>query len=319
MSWTPDQLLLLARAGRLYPSVILSGGTAEERRNLAFELGRTLLCERAAEERPCNICNNCRRIDSERYLDEAKAKASSEKNPKGAAVREMGVRQSHPDFLLLERPQGRKLISVHSVRPLVASAQMAPFEARGQVFAIADADTLHPFGAEALLKTLEEPVGDRARNFLLLTPSAQDLLPTLRSRSLTVYLGGERREASDEQIDDLTEHWRQQPGDERLGPWLADLAAKLVAVGGKDIGDVRNRGGWTRMAAAVSSVARRLELRSQRAAAHAFAADLLDAHLLRMRFISPDRIIRGLGARRLRRESPATGFGSAVEDLLGLP
>jgi hypothetical protein len=43
--------------------------------------------------------------------------------------------------------------------------------------------------ANALLKSLEEPHTTAPRNFLLLAPSRLDLLPTLRSRSLAVFLG----------------------------------------------------------------------------------------------------------------------------------
>ena len=38
-----------ARQGRLYPAVILDGGTAESRCRAALELSRTLLCEAPPE------------------------------------------------------------------------------------------------------------------------------------------------------------------------------------------------------------------------------------------------------------------------------
>src|SRR4029077_18384831 len=56
-------------------------------------------------------------------------------------------------------------------------------------FVIANAETLSPEAANALQKALEEPHVTSPRNFFLLAPSARDLLPTLRSRSLAVYLG----------------------------------------------------------------------------------------------------------------------------------
>src|SRR6185295_9777727 len=79
--------------------------------------------------------------------------------------------------------------SVEATRELLRTAQVSPFEARGQVFVIASAESLSPEAANALLKSLEEPHLTAARNFFLLAPSRLDLLPTLRSRSLAIFLG----------------------------------------------------------------------------------------------------------------------------------
>jgi len=310
----------LAAAGRLYPSVIVSGGTPRERRTFAFQLGRALLCERARAERPCGECRHCQRVDPGRYASEARAKEKTEKNRRRAGSdSDVGVRQSHPDFMLLERPPGARDIGVDMVRPLVRSAQMSPFEARGQVYVIGEAETLNPFGANVLLKTLEEPVGSTPRHFLLLTHSAQELLPTLRSRSQTVYLGGQRAVADSEQIAKLVAHWRLLPGDDGLALWISGLADGLIEVGGKELADVRDRRSWTRIATAVTEAAASLDDRGDRAAALALANDLLDAHRLRERYIQPRRIIEGLAARRLRRDRPETGFESSVNVLMGPP
>ena len=320
MNWAADRLIPLAAAGRLYASVIVSGGTPVKRRNLAFEVGRALLCERAREERPCGECRHCQRVDQDRYASEARAKEKSEKKRrKAGSDGDVGVRQSHPDFMLLERPPGARDIGVDMVRPMVRSAQMSPFEARGQVYVIAEAETLNPFGANVLLKTLEEPVGSTPRHFLLLTHSAQELLPTLRSRSLTVYLPGERAGASDELVAAVVAHWRRLPDDDGFALWISGLADSLVKAGGKELEEVRDRQSWTRIAAAVTEAAGALDDRGDRAAALALATDLLDAHRLRERYIQPRRIIEGLAARRLRRDRPETGFESSVNVLMGPP
>ena len=94
--------------------------------------------------------------------------------------------------------------SVEGTKAFLQLAQMSPFEARGQVFVIASAESLTGEAANALLKTLEEPPSRTPRNFILLTPSQLDLLPTIRSRSLPVYLGaGEGPDAA--QVGDLAE------------------------------------------------------------------------------------------------------------------
>src|SRR6185503_2029853 len=141
----------MARESRLYPSVILHGGNAELRRESAVELGRTLLCEAPAAARPCGICRHCRRIAWPG--DDA---------------------PFHPDFQVLLRDL-KTATSVDATRELLRTAQVSPFEARGQVFVIANAETLSPEAANALLKMLEEPHVTSPRHFLLLAPASQDL------------------------------------------------------------------------------------------------------------------------------------------------
>ena len=85
------------------------------------------------------------------------------------------------------------MTSVEATKRFVETAQMTPFEARGQVFVIASAESLSAGAADALLKNLEEPHEGSPRHFLLLAPSQFDLSPTLRSRSLSIFLGASER------------------------------------------------------------------------------------------------------------------------------
>lgn len=296
MNRAAQELTGLAAEGRLYPSVILHGGEAKERLALASRIARALLCEREPDMRPCGKCKHCRRIDLE------------------------DDRVFHPDFVFVRRdPKKREtVIPVDKVRTLLQTAQVSPFEARGQVFVIVEAETLHPAGANVLLKTLEEPADRSPRNFLLLASSANELLPTLRSRSLTVYLGaGDAGDDDEELVADLVELWRQRPGDDAFALWVSALAGRLVQGGGFE--DIRARQCWTRIAGALATAARALDDRADRAAALALSADLLDAHRLRQRSIQPHRIVAGLAARRLRRDRPEAGFESSVNVLIGPP
>ena len=297
MNRAAQELTGLAAEGRLYPSVILHGGEAKERLALASRIARALLCGREPDVRPCGACKHCRRIDLE------------------------ADKVFHPDFVFVRRdPKKREtVIPVDKVRTLLQTAQVSPFEARGQVFVIVEAETLHPAGANVLLKTLEEPADRSPRNFLLLASSANELLPTLRSRSLTVYLGAGDAAGDDDEdlVADLVELWRQRPGDDAFALWVSALAGRLVQGGGFE--DTRARQCWTRIAGALATAAPALDDRADRAAALALSADLLDAHRLRQRSIQPHRIIQGLAARRLRRDRPETGFESSVNELIGPP
>jgi len=85
---------------------------------------------------------------------------------------------AHPDVALIV-PEGLS-ISVRDARRIILRSAHAPTLGRWQVTLIEDADRLTDDASNALLKALEEPP---AHSVLLLSaPSAEDLLPTIRSR-----------------------------------------------------------------------------------------------------------------------------------------
>ena len=273
--------LAAARQGRLYPSVILDGGEAESRRAAALQLARTLLCEAAPAARPCGVCRHCRRI----------AWATS-----GEAA---GEAPFHPDFQVLARDL-KVSTSVDATRELLKTAQVSPFEARGQVFVIASAESLTGEAANALLKSLEEPHTSAPRHFLLLAPSRLDLLPTLRSRSLAVFLGASAP------MDPAAVEPLARAFSSAAAAWAASgspifllsAAAALEKADGWE--DARSGRPW---ALAAAAVLRSLELEegtaSGRRARLALAEALLEAPALRLRGIAAERILEGLVARHL--------------------
>jgi DNA polymerase-3 subunit delta' len=269
--------LAAARAGRLYPSVILDGGSAESRREAALELARTLLCEAPAAERPCGVCRHCRRIVW----------------PGGEEA------AFHPDFQVLERDL-KTSTSVDATREMLRTAQVSPFEARGQVFVVASAESLTGEAANALLKTLEEPHASAPRNFFLLTPSRLDLLPTLRSRSLAVFLGP-ADPVDPKVVDPLAQAFSAAvAGWNASGSpvYLLSAAAALAGAGGWD--DPRSGRPW---AVAAAAVLRSLLLEEEPAAGRrarlALAEALLEGPALRLRGITAERILEGMVSRHL--------------------
>ncbi|HEX9294472.1 MAG TPA: DNA polymerase III subunit delta' [Polyangiaceae bacterium] len=102
----------------------------------------------------------------------------------------------HPDVTLLERglypPESLRRarpelqdISVDQIRRLVLErANFPPHEGRARVFLVRRAHELSMAAANALLKTLEEPLGHTF--FVLLTDRGNDLLTTIRSRTQVV-------------------------------------------------------------------------------------------------------------------------------------
>ncbi len=76
--------------------------------------------------------------------------------------------------------------SVAETRRLVARSALAPSNGRWQVTVVEDADRFTEQALNALLKALEEPPSRGV--WLLCAPSAEDLLPTIRSRCRVVTL-----------------------------------------------------------------------------------------------------------------------------------
>ncbi|HZF13241.1 MAG TPA: hypothetical protein VFE33_31005 [Thermoanaerobaculia bacterium] len=269
-----------AHRGRLYPSVILHGADAAARQAAAVELARLLLCAAPEEERPCHVCKHCRRI---------------------AWPEEGGP--FHPDFHVLVRDL-KASTSVDATRGLLRGAQVSPFEARGQVFVVASAESLTPEAANALLKALEEPHLTAPRNFFLLAPASLDLLPTLRSRSLAVYLGP--ADAVDgEAVAPLARAFGTAVAEyTRTGSsvYVLTAAEALGSAGGFE--DPRSGRPWGIAAAAVLAVVlasgreSTLEEKARRALL-ALAEELLGGPALRLRGIPPERILEGLVARHL--------------------
>lgn len=267
----------LARQDRLYPSVILHGGAREERLAGALELARILLCESADRGREGCPCRHCRRI-----------------GPAGDEAAGF-----HPDVHVLERDRAT-VTSAEATRRLVRAAQMSPFEARGQVFVIAAAESLSEEAANALLKILEEPPVSAPRNFLLLCPAADRLLATLRSRSLSLYLGSVERPDAARVEKAATGLTRSLESFARSGSGAYLLAAARALEEAETWDDPRDGRPWAAAAAAALESYRRTGTKTERGAALlALAEDLLLAPETRVRGIQARRILEGLVARHL--------------------
>lgn len=276
----------LARHGRLYPSVILHGGSAEERAAAAGVLARALLCDAPAAARPCGTCAHCRRL----RWPETDVETSF-----------------HPDFHLLTRDL-KTSTSAEATRVLLRQAQLSPFEARGQVFVVAQAESLTAEAGDALLKAIEEPGAGAPRHFLLVAPSRLDLTATLRSRSFALFLGPAEAISDEEVLPLAAELGRALAARERGAGGMALLAAAAV---------LARAGGWEdaraarpfHLAAAVAARAARAEEVSpaRRRALLALAGELLVAAPWRLRGIPAERLLEGLVARHLAPVRPRPG------------
>jgi DNA polymerase-3 subunit delta' len=144
--------LQLAVAGAMTHAWLFTGPPGSGRSNAAIAFAAALECERGG----CGQCHSCHEV----------------------AV------GSHPDVRITRTE--KLSIGVVEVRDLVRSSALAPVGRRWQVMIVEDADRLTEQAANALLKAIEEPT-DRTV-WLLCAPTAEDVLPTIRSRTRLVVL-----------------------------------------------------------------------------------------------------------------------------------
>lgn len=150
--------------GRLASTYLFIGPEGVGKRTFALKLAQALLCEGrpAGALDPCLACRGCR----------------------------LTAAQTHPDLLLVRKPAERSFIPLEAFvgrahermqTGLCHDLSLKPFLSQRKVAIIDDADYLNEEGANALLKTLEEPP---PRSVLILIGSQlQRQLPTIRSRA----------------------------------------------------------------------------------------------------------------------------------------
>jgi len=117
---------------------------------------------------------------------------------------------------------------VAETRELVTRAALAPTRGRWQVTIVEDADRFTEQALNALLKSIEEP--PRRAVWLLCAPSAEDLLPTIRSRCRLVTLRIPR-------VDELAEHLASEGYDRSVAAFAARAAQSHVGRARRLAGD----------------------------------------------------------------------------------
>lgn len=152
-----QQLQLLLEQKRLPHALLLSGPEQIGKLRLTQAFAAQLLCASPTAAGACGDCESCRLLDA----------------------------GSHPDFRLLQPPEGKRQIGVDQVRALIEFSQQTAYRTGGRkVVIIEPAEAMNINTANALLKTLEEPAGDTV--LMLVSHAPSRLLPTIRSRCLSV-------------------------------------------------------------------------------------------------------------------------------------
>src|ERR1700688_454344 len=183
---------MLAR-NRFPHAVILSGAKGSGKYTLALMLARAMNCleppATTGDGLPdfCGHCSNCTRIAQAEDLDSRFAEAvEARENLRDTDKKETRLFvQTHPDVLVIPPDPPQMMIKVDQVRHVIETIYYRPGEARERVY-IFTSSAFMKEAANSLLKVLEEP--PEFATIFLLTENAGELLPTIRSRSMTFNL-----------------------------------------------------------------------------------------------------------------------------------
>ena len=189
-----SRLATSMHARRLPTALLLTGAPGIGKQRLGLWIAQGLLCESGPGE-PCGACHSCRLAaglshpDIHWFFPIVRPKGEEDKQADEAEELLGQAVASRREQPLYARPDGMAAIFLPLVRVLHRRAQMRPAMGRSKVFVVGEADRLVPQAssqeaANALLKVLEEPPPDTY--FILTTAEPASLLPTIRSRLVTL-------------------------------------------------------------------------------------------------------------------------------------
>jgi len=159
---------------------LLQGPSGLGQYELALALAAAWLCEQPNKEEggtACGRCPSCHAIEVRTHADLCVLMPE-------VAMQELGWpldEKAQADIDDKKRKPSRE-IRVEAMRDAVGFAQRTSARGRGKAVLVYPAERMNTITANALLKTLEEPVGDV--RFVLASEAAWQLLPTIRSRCL---------------------------------------------------------------------------------------------------------------------------------------
>ncbi|CAA9563748.1 MAG: DNA polymerase III delta prime subunit [uncultured Thermomicrobiales bacterium] len=147
---------------------VVTGPPQSGKRTLAVAFAKAMNCTRPPVPGEfCGECGICRRIDRGVFPD--------------VTVFDLATQADR------ERTSGKNLtLTIATVRDVSSQIAYRPSESRWKIIIVDDIESMQETAQEAFLKTLEEPPAYAV--ILLLTADADLLLPTIRSRCVTVRM-----------------------------------------------------------------------------------------------------------------------------------
>lgn len=207
-----DWQRLTALRDRLPHALLLHGQQGIGKRDLALHFAQGLLCETPlADAQPCNTCGACHWFGQGNHPDFTVVRPEALEAGGDAE----GDGESGGSGGSSKKKAPSKIIRMEQVRGLIEAVGVGTHRAGLRVVVVYPLDALQTEGANALLKTLEEPPPSTV--FLLVTDRIDRVLPTILSRCRQFSL---TRPTGAAALD-----WLRSQG-------VADVEAQLALAGG---------------------------------------------------------------------------------------
>ena len=205
-----DWQRLAALRPRLPHAMLLHGQQGIGKRDLALHFAQGLLCESPlADGQPCNTCAACHWFGQGNHPDVTEVRPEAlDASGEADGETEGGAKKKAPS----------KIIRMEQVRTLIEAVGVGTHRAGLRVVVVYPLDALQTEGANALLKTLEEPPPSTV--FLLVTDRLDRVLPTILSRCRQFSV---ERPTAGAALD-----WLRSQG-------VADAEAQLALAGGSPL------------------------------------------------------------------------------------
>lgn len=146
------------KTGNLSHAYIINGEYGSGRQTIASALAKTIQCQSKTDDTDaCGVCTSCKQAES----------------------------HNHPDIKYITHD--KTSISVNDIREqLNNDISIKPYSSEYKIYIISDANKMTEQAQNALLKTIEEPPVYAI--IILLTENCDSLLPTIRSRCVTLTM-----------------------------------------------------------------------------------------------------------------------------------
>mgnify|MGYP001155859493 FL=1 len=146
------------KTGNLSHAYIINGEYGSGRQTIASALAKTIQCQSKTDDTDaCGVCTSCKQAES----------------------------HNHPDIKYITHD--KTSISVNDIREqLNNDISIKPYSSEYKIYIIPDANKMTEQAQNALLKTIEEPPVYAI--IILLTENCVSLLPTIRSRCVTLTM-----------------------------------------------------------------------------------------------------------------------------------
>jgi DNA polymerase III subunit delta' len=189
-SGTVDLVRSMLARDRLPHAVIISGPEASGKYTLAQMIAKAMNCQNPSLTGEPDFCGHCENCCEIAQADDLEARFSEAVDTRDG-LRETDKKetrilvQTHPDVLIIPPDPPQMMIKVDQVRHVIGQIYKRPRKGDHAVYIFTDSAFMKE-AANSLLKILEEP--PEFATIFLLTTNPGELLPTIRSRCITVQL-----------------------------------------------------------------------------------------------------------------------------------